>query len=70
MEIQLTEEQQLLQQTAREFARREVQPRAAEIDDKHRFPADIPRSDEGHDNFDKADKLGDDQLTSGGQSFS
>jgi butyryl-CoA dehydrogenase len=43
MEFQLTEEQQLLQQTARDFARRRVQPRAAEIDRQHQYPADLVR---------------------------
>jgi butyryl-CoA dehydrogenase len=41
MDLTLTEEQQLIQQTARDFARREVQPQAAKIDDEHRYPAEI-----------------------------
>ncbi|MCB9556140.1 MAG: acyl-CoA dehydrogenase [Deltaproteobacteria bacterium] len=44
MDFTLSEEQQLLQQTAREFARRQVQPRAAEIDEKHQFPADLVKA--------------------------
>jgi butyryl-CoA dehydrogenase len=43
MNLDLSEEQRLIQQTAREFARREVAPRAAEIDAKHLFPADLVR---------------------------
>lgn len=41
MQFELTEEQQLILQNAREFARREVAPKAAEIDEKHLFPAEI-----------------------------
>lgn len=36
----LTEDQKLIQETVREFARQEVQPIAAEIDENHRFPAE------------------------------
>jgi len=41
MDFQLTSEQSMIRDTAREFARREVLPKAAEIDREHRFPADI-----------------------------
>jgi butyryl-CoA dehydrogenase len=43
MDLRLTEEQLLLQKTAREFARGEVQPQAARNDREHRFPADLVR---------------------------
>jgi len=43
MDLALTEEQQLLQKTARDFAQREVAPIAAEIDDQHRFPTELVR---------------------------
>ena len=36
----LTEQQELLRTTAREFARRELEPRAAEIDEAEEFPVD------------------------------
>lgn len=36
--FQLTEEQQLIQQTVREIAQKEFAPKAAEIDKNHRFP--------------------------------
>ena len=41
MDFELTEEQQLIRQTARDFARREVFPRAAEIDENHRYPEEL-----------------------------
>ncbi len=41
MDFGLTEEQQLIQRTARDFATKEVLPRAAKIDEEHRFPADL-----------------------------
>lgn len=41
MDFQPTEEQQLLQQTAREFADRAVAPKAAEIDKQARWPEEI-----------------------------
>ena len=41
MDLALTPDQELLQQTARDFATREVLPRAAENDRLHRFPADL-----------------------------
>ena len=41
MDLDLTEEQVLIQQMAREFARREVAPKAAEIDENHRYPEEI-----------------------------
>lgn len=43
MELQLTEEQQLVQRTAAEFAKNEVLPRAAEIDREHRHPKELVR---------------------------
>lgn len=41
MNLQLTEEQQLLQKTVREFAESEVRPRARELDETGRFPRDL-----------------------------
>jgi butyryl-CoA dehydrogenase len=41
VQFQLTEEQALLQKTAREFAMGEVLPKAAEIDREHRHPAEL-----------------------------
>ncbi len=41
MDFALTEEQQLLQKTARDFARSEVLPKAAEIDREHRHPKEL-----------------------------
>lgn len=41
MHFELTEEQRLIQQTARDFARREIAPHAAAIDREHRFPREI-----------------------------
>jgi len=41
VDFTLTEEQQLVAKTARDFARGEVQPRAAEIDREHRHPAEL-----------------------------
>ena len=38
MHLRLTEEQELIQATAREFARSEIRPIAAEIDRDARFP--------------------------------
>jgi butyryl-CoA dehydrogenase len=49
MNLELTEEQQLLQKTVREFAESEVKPLAKEIDETGRFP---------HDTFKKAAELG------------
>jgi butyryl-CoA dehydrogenase len=43
MDLHLSEEQQLIQKTARDFARGEVAPRAKEIDEQHRFPAELVR---------------------------
>ncbi len=39
----LTEEQRMIQETVREFARDKVAPRAAEIDEHHRFPEETWR---------------------------
>ncbi len=41
MDFQLTEEQTLLQHTARDFAEREIAPLAAEFDQQARWPAEI-----------------------------
>lgn len=49
MDLQLSEEQQLLQKTVREFAESEVRPRARELDEKGHFPKDL---------FAKAGELG------------
>jgi butyryl-CoA dehydrogenase len=43
MDLKLSEEQRLIVQTARDFARREVWPKAAEIDEHHRYPQEIIR---------------------------
>src|SRR5262249_41381308 len=41
MNFDLTEEQQLVQQTARDFATREIEPKAAELDKNARWPTEI-----------------------------
>lgn len=41
MRFELTEEQQMLQKMARDFAQSEVLPRAAEIDKSHRHPQEL-----------------------------
>ena len=41
MDFDLTEDQRLVQHTAREFATNEVQPKAAAIDREHRHPAEL-----------------------------
>src|ERR1700760_4901763 len=41
MDFHLTEEQQLVQKTARDFARREIEPKAAELDKTARWPTEI-----------------------------
>src|ERR1044071_4067456 len=41
MDLRLTDEQRLVQDTARAFARDEVLPRAAEIDREHRHPKEL-----------------------------
>lgn len=41
MQFDFSEEQQLILQNARDFARREVAPHAAAIDEQHRYPAEI-----------------------------
>ncbi len=43
MEFALTEEHRLVQQTAREFATREILPVASQLDAEHRFPTEIVR---------------------------
>jgi butyryl-CoA dehydrogenase len=49
LNLELTEEQQLLQKSVREFAEAEVKPLAKEIDETGRFPRDT---------FKKAAELG------------
>jgi butyryl-CoA dehydrogenase len=49
MRIQLSDDQKLLRETVREFAQREVAPRAREIDESGEFPRDF---------FEKAGSLG------------
>src|SRR5277367_753276 len=41
MEFELTEEQRMIRDTARDFAAREIAPRAAELDKSGRWPSDI-----------------------------
>src|SRR5580693_3705708 len=41
MEFELTEEQRMIRDTAREFAAREIAPRAAELDKTGRWPSEI-----------------------------
>src|SRR5678815_2269234 len=41
MDFELTEEQRLIQQTARDFAQREIAPKAAELDKTSRWPTEI-----------------------------
>ncbi len=41
MDFALTEEQQLIQRTARDFATKEVLPQAAKIDEEHRYPREL-----------------------------
>jgi len=41
MDFELTEEQQLILRTARDFAQREIAPKAAEIDKSGRWPSEI-----------------------------
>jgi butyryl-CoA dehydrogenase len=41
MDFALTEEQLLIQKTARELALKEILPQAAKIDEEHRFPAEL-----------------------------
>src|SRR5450432_2275517 len=41
MDLELTAEQQMMRDTARDFATREILPRAAEIDRRHEFPRAI-----------------------------
>ena len=43
MVFDLTEEQRMIQDTAREFARKEVLPKAAELDESSRFPEELIR---------------------------
>jgi butyryl-CoA dehydrogenase len=41
MDFELTEEQKLVQQTARDFSTREIEPKAAELDKNARWPTEI-----------------------------
>jgi alkylation response protein AidB-like acyl-CoA dehydrogenase len=41
LDIELTEEQQLIQKTARELADREIRPIAAKLDEEHRYPKEL-----------------------------
>src|SRR5690348_9497582 len=41
MDLELTPEQKMIQQTTRDLAAREILPHAAAIDREHRFPAQI-----------------------------
>jgi butyryl-CoA dehydrogenase len=41
VDLELSPEQVLIRDTARELAQKEILPKAAEIDQKHRFPAEI-----------------------------
>ncbi len=41
MRVELTEQQRMVRDLVREFARERLKPVAAEIDRSHRFPADI-----------------------------
>jgi butyryl-CoA dehydrogenase len=43
MVFDLTEEQRMIQETARNFAQKEVLPKAAELDENSRFPAELIR---------------------------
>ncbi len=43
LDFELTEEQKLMQQTAREFALKEIRPKAKEIEEKGEFPWDLYR---------------------------
>jgi butyryl-CoA dehydrogenase len=43
MDFELTTEQQMIRDTARDFATREILPQAAAIDREHRFPVEIVR---------------------------
>jgi alkylation response protein AidB-like acyl-CoA dehydrogenase len=43
MDFSLTEEQQMVREMARRFAETEIRPRAAELDETHRHPAEIVR---------------------------
>ncbi len=43
MDFELTEEQRMIQEMARNFAEKEVAPVAAELDETHRFPVELAR---------------------------
>jgi butyryl-CoA dehydrogenase len=41
VDFQLSDSQQMIQQTARDFAKKHVQPLAAELDETGRFPTEL-----------------------------
>ncbi len=43
MDFSLTDEQRAIQETAREFARREVDPIVEEFDEQQKFPREVMR---------------------------
>ena len=43
MVFDLSDEQRMIQETARNFAMKEVLPRAAELDESGRFPTELVR---------------------------
>ena len=47
MDLELTEEQILIRDTTRDFAAREITPKAAELDKSGRWPAEILARDGG-----------------------
>ena len=48
MNLELTEEQQLLRKSVREFAESEVRPLAKELDETGRYPRDLFRKAADH----------------------
>jgi alkylation response protein AidB-like acyl-CoA dehydrogenase len=51
VDVRLNEEQLMIQQSVRELAQARIAPRAAEIDEKEEFPADIVELFRSHDIF-------------------
>ena len=43
MNFELTEEQRMIQEMARNFAEKEVAPEAARLDDTHEFPTELAK---------------------------